>query len=94
MKRQPIKEEKPKVPAYIVTFSDMTTLLLTFFVMLLSLATVQDDEMFHKGRESFSYAIKTFGLGMLAGRKPKPDLGYYKVKRIQLISATESPKLW
>ncbi|MDT8303698.1 MAG: flagellar motor protein MotB [Sedimentisphaerales bacterium] len=80
MKRQPIKEEKPKVPAYIVTFSDMTTLLLTFFVMLLSLATVQDDEMFHKGRESFSYAIKTFGLGMLAGRKPKPDLGYYKVK--------------
>ena len=80
MKRQQIKEEKPKVPAYIVTFSDMTTLLLTFFVMLLSLATVQDDEMFHKGRESFSYAIKTFGLGMLAGRKPKPDLGYYKVK--------------
>ncbi len=80
MKRQPIKEEKPKVPAYIVTFSDMTTLLLTFFVMLLSLATVQDDEMFHRGRESFSYAIKTFGLGMLAGRKPKPDLGYTKVK--------------
>jgi len=80
LKRQAIKEEKPKVPAYIVTFSDMTTLLLTFFVMLLSLATVQDDEMFHKGRESFSYAIKTFGLGMLVGRKPKPDLGYYKVK--------------
>ena len=80
MKRQPIKEEKPKVPAYIVTFSDMTTLLLTFFVMLLSLSTVQDDEMFHKGRESFSYAIKTFGLGMLSGRKQKPDLGYYKVK--------------
>ena len=80
MKRKPIKEEKPKVPAYIVTFSDMTTLLLTFFVMLLSLATVQDDEMFHKGRDSFSYAIKSFGLGMLAGRKPKPDLGYYKVK--------------
>ena len=80
MKRQPIKEEKPKVPAYIVTFSDMVTLLLTFFVMLLSLSEVQDDEMFHKGRESFSYAIKTFGLGMLVGRKPKPDLGYNKVK--------------
>jgi flagellar motor protein MotB len=80
LKRKPIKEESPKVPAYIVTFSDMTTLLLTFFVMLLSLATVQDDEMFHKGRESFSYAIKTFGLGILTGRKPKPDLGYYKVK--------------
>ncbi|MBW7990844.1 MAG: OmpA family protein [Planctomycetes bacterium] len=80
MKRKPIKEEKPKVPAYIVTFSDMTTLLLTFFVMLLSLSTVQDDEMFYKGRESFSYAIKSLGLGMLMGRKPKPDLGYLKVK--------------
>ncbi|MHC4244738.1 MAG: flagellar motor protein MotB [Planctomycetota bacterium] len=80
MKRRQTKEEKPKVPAYIVTFSDMTTLLLTFFVMLLSLASVQDDEMFHKGRESFSYAIKTFGLGMLAGRKPRPDFGHYKVK--------------
>jgi chemotaxis protein MotB len=80
LKRQPIKEEKPKVPAYIVTFSDMTTLLLTFFVMLLSLSSEQDDEMFHKGRESFSYAIKTLGLGMLVGRKPKPDLGYHKVK--------------
>ena len=80
MKRQANKEEKPKVPAYIVTFSDMTTLLLTFFVMLLSLASVQDDELFHKGRESFSFAIKTFGLGMLGGRKPRPDLGYYKVK--------------
>ena len=27
----------PKVPGYIVTFSDMVTLLLTFFVMLLTL---------------------------------------------------------
>jgi flagellar motor protein MotB len=80
LKRQPIKEEKPKVPAYIVTFSDMTTLLLTFFVMLLSLSSIQDDEMFHKGRESFSYAIKSLGLGMFAGRKPKPDFGHYKIK--------------
>jgi len=79
-RRQSSKEEKPKVPAYIVTFSDMTTLLLTFFVMLLSLSSLQEEEMFHKGRDSFSYAIKTFGLGMFTGRKPKPDLGYYKVK--------------
>ena len=79
-RRQSDKEEKPKVPAYIVTFSDMTTLLLTFFVMLLSLATLRDDELFHKGRDSFTYAIKSLGLGMFAGRKPKPDLGYYKVK--------------
>ena len=81
MKRQrkPIKEEKPKVPAYIVTFSDMTTLLLTFFVMLLSLASVHDEELFNIGRDSFTWSIEHFGLGLLMGRKPKPDFGHIKI---------------
>ena len=78
--RQPIKEEKPKVPAYIVTFSDMTTLLLTFFVMLLSLASVHDEELFNIGRDSFTWSIEHFGLGLLMGRKPKPDFGHIKIK--------------
>ena len=82
MKRrhQPIKEDKPKVPSYIVTFSDMITLLLTFFVMLLSLASVQDEEIFHKGRDSFSFAIRTLGLGMLLSSKLRPDFGNVKIK--------------
>ena len=79
-KRQSIEEEGPKVPGYIVTFSDMVTLLLTFFVMLLSLASVQDEELFGRGRDSFSFAIKNFGLGMFLGRKPRPDFGNVKVK--------------
>ncbi len=78
--RQSTEEESPKVPGYIVTFSDMVTLLLTFFVMLLSLATVQNEEMFGRGRDSFSFAIKSFGLGMLLGRKPSPDFGNVKIK--------------
>ena len=41
-------EEGSKVPAYIVTYSDMVTLLLTFFVMLMSLAQFQDPELYHK----------------------------------------------
>jgi len=45
--RPVIEDDKPKVPSYIVTFSDMVTLLLTFFVMLLSLAEVQDPELFN-----------------------------------------------
>ncbi|HUU17951.1 MAG TPA: flagellar motor protein MotB [Sedimentisphaerales bacterium] len=82
MKRQhqSIEEGGPKVPGYIVTFSDMVTLLLTFFVMLLSLATVQDPELFGKGRDSFSWSIKNFGLGMLWGRKLRPDFGNVKIK--------------
>ncbi len=79
-KHQSIEEEGPKVPGYIVTFSDMVTLLLTFFVMLLSLATVQDPELFGRGRDSFSFAIKNFGLGMFLGRKPRPDFGNVKIK--------------
>ena len=73
-------EEGSKVPAYIVTFSDMVTLLLTFFVMLLSLASVQDPEMFSRGRDSFSFAIRNFGLGILMGMKPGPDFGHVKIK--------------
>ena len=79
-RRQVIEEGSPKVPAYIVTFSDMVTLLLTFFVMLLSLATVQDEELFHKGRESFMRSIKGLGLGMLYGIKARPNFGDIKIR--------------
>lgn len=89
MKRQPIKEEKPKVPAYIVTFSDMTTLLLTFFVMLLSLANMQDPELYKKGRDSFRFSLDYLGLGILLGREQKPDLGHVKIR----YSISEPDKL-
>lgn len=73
-----IQSSKPKVPAYIVTFSDMVTLLLTFFVMLLSLATVQDPEMFNVSRDAFVRHINSFGLGMLYGKEVSVDLGHIK----------------
>lgn len=69
-----------KVPAYIVTFSDMVTLLLTFFVMLLSLTTVQDPELFNVTRDAFVKHINSFGLGMLMGKKIGPDFGNAKPK--------------
>lgn len=78
-KRQITEESGAKVPGYIVTFSDMVTLLLTFFVMLLTLAEVQDPELFNKGRDSFIQSIRGFGLGMFWGRKQKPNLGNTKV---------------
>lgn len=75
-----MQESVPKVPAYIVTFSDMVTLLLTFFVMLLSLSSVHDDEIFNVSRNAFVEHINTFGLGMLTGKKIGPDLGKVKYK--------------
>ncbi|RKY08476.1 MAG: hypothetical protein DRP66_04450 [Planctomycetota bacterium] len=73
-----IQESSPKVPAYIVTFSDMVTLLLTFFVMLLSLASVQDPELFNVSRDAFVKHINSFGLGMLMGKKVASDFGHVK----------------
>jgi outer membrane protein OmpA-like peptidoglycan-associated protein len=80
------EEGGPKVPGYIVTYSDMVTLLLTFFVMLLSLADVQDPELFDKGRDSFIESLRCIGLGMLFGRSNVPNLGDPKLKY-----PTESP---
>lgn len=79
-RRSTTEEKGPNVPAYIVTFSDMVTLLLTFFVMLLTLAQVQDPELFNIGRDSFVKSMRHFGLGMLLGKKTAFDLGGYKVK--------------
>ena len=70
----------PKVPGYIVTFSDMVTLLLTFFVMLLTLANDQDPELFNKGRDSFIKSIKYVGLGMFFGRQDMPEFDSVKTR--------------
>lgn len=70
----------PKVPGYIVTFSDMVTLLLTFFVMLLSLATTQDPELFNTGRDSFVESLKGLGLGMLIGKDQSINFTHPKTK--------------
>jgi len=78
--RAKAEESKPKVPAYIVTFSDMVTLLLTFFVLLLSMASVQDPELFNKGRDSFWQSIRQQGLGVLFGSSGVPYFGHSKTK--------------
>jgi len=79
-RRQTTEEGGPKVPSYIVTFSDMVTLLLTFFVMLLSLARAQDPELFGRGRDSFVESLRYAGLGILIRKGGEPPLGDFKPK--------------
>ena len=79
-KQRASKESGPKVPAYIVTFSDMVTLLLTFFVMLLSLARPQDPDLFNVGRDSFIQSIRGLGLGLLYGTENRPEFGHTKIR--------------
>lgn len=80
LQRRVIEQGGAKVPAYIVTYSDMVTLLLTFFVMLLSLSQVQDPELFNKGRDSFLESIRYVGLGIFFGRKEMPHFGHIKIR--------------
>jgi chemotaxis protein MotB len=75
-----IEDGGPKVPGYIVTFSDMVTLLLTFFVMLLSMAQVQDPELFDSGRDAFLESIRYIGLGVLFGKEDEPRFGNIKFR--------------
>jgi len=56
----------------------MVTLLLTFFVMLLTLADVQDPELFNKGRDAFVRSMRFVGLGTLFGKSQMPDFGSFK----------------
>ncbi len=78
--QQIVGEGSPKVPSYIVTYSDMVTLLLTFFVMLLSLAERQDPELVSSGRDSFVQSIKGLGLGMFFGKEQHYDNGAIKLR--------------
>lgn len=79
-RRQAADEGPAKVPGYIVTYSDMVTLLLTFFVMLMSLASVQDPELFNKGRGSFVQSMRELGLGILYSKKQTVYLGSKKIR--------------
>jgi len=81
-KRQALEDKGSKVPGYIVTFSDMVTLLLTFFVLLLTLADIQDPELFNKGRDSFLESLKNLGLGMLFGKQVVLGFGETKIKHL------------
>jgi len=67
-KREKKKEDKKAgAPDWMVTYSDMVTLLLTFFVMLLSMASFESPGRVDKVIESLRRA---FGVG---GYSPKPE---------------------
>ena len=68
-KKREKKEDDPPAgaPAWMVTYSDMVTLLLTFFVMLLAMASFESPGRVDKVIESLRRA---FGVG---GYSPNPE---------------------
>ncbi len=76
-----VPEPKQGAPAYIVTFSDMITLLLTFFVLLLSLADEQKEGMFQQGKNSFKRAVADFGMaGRMFSKNAGSQFSHPKIK--------------
>jgi len=62
--------QKQGPPAYMVSFCDMMTLILTFFILLVSMAKEQNAGLVAKGLGSFIVAIKTHGLdGVMTGQE-------------------------
>jgi len=80
-KKKSVELGPPGVPAYIVTFSDMVTLLLTFFVLLLSMAGNQNASLFKEAQQSFKSEVESFGMaGFMVSSKNGPEFGSPKVK--------------
>jgi chemotaxis protein MotB len=53
---------KKGAPAWMVSFGDMMTLILTFFILLVSLSHEQQSGLVAKGVGSFIVAVRSFGL--------------------------------
>ena len=70
-KKQP-EDKKMGPPAYMVSFADMMTLILTFFILLVSMAKEQKPGLLAKGLGSFVVAVQSHGLnGVMDGAEQK-----------------------
>ena len=73
------EDPAPGAPLWVLSFGDMITNLMAFFVLLQSFASVQDAGLISVGRGSFKQAIAGFGLpGWLFGQSDRPSLGFVK----------------
>jgi len=87
------EEADQETPAWIVSFTDMITLLLAFFIMLQTLAVLQDPELFHVGRDSFKRAIAGLGIpDWLFGKPERPRFDYHKRKHTSSDATYDIPR--
>jgi outer membrane protein OmpA-like peptidoglycan-associated protein len=82
------EEEAPRVPLWIVTFTDMTTNLLTFFVLLLSLGQIRDDSLFDEGQRISLLFLESVKAGF--GFRVADNFEHDKMK--YSVEAPELPK--
>ncbi len=72
-----IEDDTPKAPAYIVTFTTLTALLLAFFVVLVSMGTIRDDTLLDEGEGGGWSFLESFKSGFGASKKLDVGSAYY-----------------
>jgi len=93
MRKAPRVDVDEGPPAWIVSFSDMITLLLAFFVLLQAFAHVQDPELFFIGRDSFRRAIAGMGVpDLLFGKQERARFEHRKPKYTTEEAEEKIPK--
>lgn len=90
-KKQSEPEEAVGAPEWMVTFSDCMTLLLTFFVLLLSFSSF-DDKIFRRLQTIYSDALCSVGLGRRAGRDSLRPLNQIE-PTVDVDNGSEKPTL-
>ncbi|HOM62028.1 MAG TPA: flagellar motor protein MotB [Anaerohalosphaeraceae bacterium] len=87
-KKKQFQNEEPGSPEWLVTFSDCITLLLTFFVLLISFASFEK-ETFESLSESFAQALPSIGWSRLIDRESFQNKQESK-DRVQHTKGTET----
>ena len=104
-KQTPVVEEKgEKAPLWIISFADMISLLMAFFVMLLTMATTKSGLIANEGEgifeatiSGFKKSIDGFGLPGMFGGEPakhgsaKDSLSFDAIKHTTLSRKTRPP---
>lgn len=84
---------KAAPPAYMVSFCDMMTLILTFFILLVSMAEEQKVGLLASGVGSFIVAVKSHGLNGVMSGKEKAEVFDYVRRKFNVPSDVEEDRL-